>query len=86
MDRVGRISRTRAACHHDNAWTAGHTRRGIGHHGGPAFLAADGERDRAVVQRIEDRKITLTGHAEDVLDALRNKLIDENLSACPVIG
>ncbi len=54
---------------------------GFRHHRRPALLPADGEFDRAVVERIERGEIALAGHAESVAHAMRNKLIDEDFAA-----
>jgi hypothetical protein len=64
-----------------DARAAGELAVGLRHHGGAAFLAADGDRDGRVVQRVERRKIALARNAEDVVDPVDEKLIDENLAA-----
>ena len=58
------------------------------HHGGAALLPADGELDRPVVERIERREIAFARHAEHVLHAVHDQLVDQDFAAGPgaVIG
>ena len=51
---------------------------GVRHHRGSALLAAHRHLDRSIVERIEHGEIALARHAEHVLDAVRDELIDEN--------
>ena len=53
----------------------------LGHHGCAAFLAADGQLDGRVVQRVEHGEVRLAGHAEDVLHAVQHELVHEDLAA-----
>jgi hypothetical protein len=41
---------------------------GFRHHRGAALVAADGDGDAAVMQRIQHRQIGFAGHAEDAAD------------------
>ena len=59
---------------------------GIRHHGGTRLVAAHGERDGGVVERVEHREIALARHAEDVIDALRHEAVDEDLAARPPVA
>jgi hypothetical protein len=54
---------------------------GIGHHGGAAFLAAYGDVDRNVVQAVEHGQVAFSGNAKNVLDAMGNQLIDQDMAA-----
>ena len=54
---------------------------GVGHHGGAAFLAADGDLDVGVVQAVQHRQIAFAGNAENVFDALGDELVDEDVAA-----
>ena len=45
----------------------------------PAFLAADGDGEIAVMERVEHGEIALARHAKDVAHAVDAQLIDQNL-------
>jgi hypothetical protein len=51
------------------------------HHGGAALLPTDRDVDLRIIEGVERRQITLARHAEDVIDSLRKKLIDQDLAA-----
>ena len=61
-----------------DAGPAGQLAVGLRHHRGAALLAADRDGDRRVVQRVEDREVALAGHAEEMVDAVHDELVDEN--------
>ncbi len=56
---------------------------GLRHHRRSALLTADGERDVAVVERIESCEVALARHAEGMPHAMRDQLIDEDFAAGP---
>ena len=60
---------------------AGDLADGLRHHGGAALLAADGELDRPVVEGVERREIALARHAEHVLHAVDDELVDQDFAA-----
>ena len=65
---------------HD-AGPAGRLADRLRHHGGAALLAADGELDRPVVEGVERREIALARHAEHVLHAVDDELVDQDFAA-----
>ena len=75
------VGRARAARDEADAGPAGELAVGLRHHRRAALLAADRDGDRGVVQRVEHGEIALARHAEDVLDAVRRELVDEDLAA-----
>ncbi len=85
MQARSRIGGTGTARHHADAGAVGQPGAGIRHHGGAGLVAADGERDGGVVERVEHREIALARHAEDMVDALRHEPVDEDLSARPPV-
>ena len=52
---------------------------GFRHHRRAALVAAHGDGDVAVVKRIEHGEIAFAGHAEGVLDAVDDQLVDQHL-------
>ncbi len=76
-----RVGRAGAAGHHADAGFAGQLAVGVGHHGRAAFLAANRDLDVRVVQAVQHREVAFTGNAENVLDALGNQLVDQDVSA-----
>ena len=54
---------------------------GLRHHGRAALLPADGDGDVGVVQRVEHREKAFARHAEQVLDAVDDQLVDQDLAA-----
>ena len=79
MDAVHGIGRARPARDETDAGPPRRLAHGLGHDRRPGFLPAHGDLDRPIMKRIEDREIALPGHAEHVLDALNDQLIDQNL-------
>ncbi len=69
------------AGHETDAGPAGGLADGFRHHRGAAFLTADGERDRAVVECVEGGEIALARHAEGMVDTVSDKLIDEDFAS-----
>ena len=67
--------------HEHDAGPAGDLADRLRHHGGAALLPADGELDRPVVERVERREIALARHAEHVLHAVHDELVDQNFAA-----
>ena len=65
----------------DDARPAGDLADRLRHHGRAAFLTADGELDRPVVERVQRREIAFARHAEHVLHAVNEQLIDQNFTA-----
>ena len=75
------VGRARPARRHDDARPAGELAPGFGGHRGAALLAADGDRDRAVIERIEEGEIGFAGDAEGALDAVPDERIGKNSPA-----
>ena len=67
------VGGARAARDEADAGPAGELAVGLRHHRRAALLAADGDGDRRVVQRVEHGEIALARHAEDMLDAVRRR-------------
>ena len=76
-----RVGRAGAAGHHADAGFAGQLAVGVGHHGRAAFLAAHRDLDVRIVQAVQHCQIAFPGNAENVLDALGNPLVDQDVSA-----
>ena len=74
------------ARHEADAGAAGELAVGLRHHRRAALLAADGDVDRGVVQRVEHGEVALARHAEEVIDAVDDELVDEDLAAGPGVG
>ena len=70
-----------------DAGLAGELAVALRHVGGAAFLPAGDDADAALraVQRIERREIALARHAEHVIDAVDQQLVDQDLAAGPQI-
>ena len=64
-----------------DAGAAGELAVGLRHHRRAALLAADRDGDRGVVQRVEHGEVALARHAEEMVDAVHDELVDEDLSA-----
>ena len=75
------VGGARAAGDEDDARPAGDLADGLRHHRRAALLAADGELDRPVVERVERREIAFARHAEHVLHAVDEQLIDQDFAA-----
>src|SRR6185503_5056595 len=71
------------ARHERDAGPAGELADGFRHHHGAALLAAHGHGNIAVMERVERGEITFARHAEHVVDAVGNELIDQHLAAAP---
>ena len=63
--------------HHDDARTAREFPPRLRGHRGAAFLATDGYGDVGIVERVEEREVTLPRHAEDPLDAVRDQRVGD---------
>ena len=85
VEAGGGVGGAGAARHHDDARAAGELAPGFRHHGGAALLAADGHRDRRIVERVEKREIALAGHAEDALDAVPDERVGKDAAAGPCL-
>ena len=81
MDAGRGIGGARAARDKADAGPPGRLADGFRHHGGAALLPADRDVDVAVVERIERREIAFARHAEHMLHAMRDQLIDEDFAA-----
>ena len=70
-----------------NARPAGHLTDRLGHHAGAALLPTDCDREIAVVEGVENRKIALARHAKDVAYAMNAQLVDQDFGGtapnCP---
>ena len=58
------VGGARAARRHDDAGPAGELAPGLGRHRRAALLAAGGDPDRRIVERVEQREVAFAGHAE----------------------
>jgi hypothetical protein len=76
-----RVGGTGAARDEADAGLAGELALRLGHHGRAAFLAAHGHVDGRVVQRVEHGQKAFAGHAEELLDAVGDELVDQDLAA-----
>jgi len=81
MDAGGRVGRTGAARDHANARLARYFSVGIRHHGGTALMSGGYDVDRAVVQPVKDVEITFTWDAENPVDTLGFKTVDDQMTA-----
>ena len=73
------IGGTRRTRDHTNAHFAAEFGRCFGHHRRAAFLAAYGDVDVGVVERIQYRQIAFAGHAIHLAHALIAQLLHQNL-------
>ncbi len=64
-----------------DAWPAGQPTNRVRHHRCAAFLAADGDADRGIMQRIQHGEIAFARHAEDIGHFLLGQLVNENLGS-----
>ena len=80
MDARARIGGARPARDHANAGLASELAIGLGHHRGPALLAAGDERHTLaqVIERVDHRKVALARNAENKPGAVQGELIGEN--------
>ena len=83
MDAGRGIGGARPARHETDAGPAGRLADGLRHHRRAALLPADRERDVAVVEGVERGEIALARHAEGMVHAMRDQLIDEDFAAGP---
>ena len=74
------IGGTRATCDHADARLAREFAVRIGHHGRPAFLAANSDLDIGIVQTVEHGQVTFARHTEHVFYAVSNQLINKDVS------
>ena len=86
MHAMGRIGRAGPAGHEADPRAIDQLGVRDRHHRGPRLLPADRDRQGGVMHRVERREIGFAGHAEDVLCALRDELVDEDLAAGPAVG
>ncbi len=70
-----------ASRHETHARPARRLADGLRHHRRAALMAADGDGDVAIVERVEHGEIAFAGHAEDVAHAMGNELVDEDFRA-----
>ena len=68
-----------------HARAAGRLADRLRHHRGAALLPAYGNRDVAVVKRVDRGQIAFARHAEHVLDAVNAQLIDQNFGGRAII-
>ena len=80
------IGRTRAAGDETDAGLAGELALGLGHHRCAAFLAADGDLDLGVMQRIECGEVAFARHAEKLLHTVHDQLVHKHLSSGAWLG
>ena len=80
------IARARPAGDEAHARTSGRLADRFRHHRGAAFLPADGDLDGTIVERVEHGEIALARHAEHVLDAVDDELIDQRFGGGALIG
>ena len=58
----------------------------LGHHGGPAFLAADRQLQGGIVHCIQSREVAFTWDTEHMLHALDLQLINEDFPPVRGVG
>ena len=75
------IGGTRPARDKADAGSASGLADRLGHHGGSALMAADGERDLAVMKRVKRGEIAFARHTEHVLHAVNRQLVDQDFAA-----
>src|SRR5215831_113424 len=77
------VGRTRSARDEDDAGTARELAVRLAHVGGASLLPADDEPQALahVVERVEDRQVTLARDAEGEVDALSKEIVDEDAAA-----
>ena len=73
------VGGARSAGDEADAGAAGHLADGFRHHRRAALVAAHGDGDVAIVKRIEHGEIAFARHAEGVLDAVDDQLVDQHL-------
>jgi len=83
VNAVGGVGGARPAGDEANPWPASQSSLGQRHHRGARLLPTYGEFDRRAVHGVERREVGLAGDAIDPLNALGDKLIDEDASAGP---
>ena len=81
VDACGRVGGARPARHKADARLAGELALRLGHHGRTAFLAAHGHGDVGIVQRIEHGQVAFAGHAKELLHAMGDELLHQDLAA-----
>jgi len=86
MDACGRVGGAGTTGDHANTGASGKLSISFGHHRRTAFLAADNEADRAVMQRVENGEIAFTRYAERHVRAVDAKLVDQNLAAGALVA
>ena len=71
----------RATGDHTDAWAPGQFALCVSHHGGAAFLSANGHLDVGIVQAIEYSQIAFAWYAKNVVNPLGDQLVNENVAA-----
>jgi hypothetical protein len=76
------IGRTRAPGDKADAWLAGNFSVGFGHVGYAAFLAAGYDLDliSAIMQRVQRRKVTLSGHTEQAFRSMVDQPVNQHFT------
>src|SRR5271167_834217 len=86
MHAMGRVGRAGPAGHKADPRAIDEPGVGDRHHRGPRLLPADRDRQGGVMHRVERGQVRFAGHTEDMLGALRDELVDEDLAAGPAVG
>ena len=83
VDPDRRVAGAGSAGDEGHSGLAGELRVGIGHEGRAGLVAVDDQLDHLarVVQRVQDSEVAFPGHAERVVHALDQQLIDETSGA-----
>src|SRR5262249_6709561 len=83
VDADRSVGRARAAGDQRDAGAAGELAVGVGHVRGATLVPADDEPDPVarVVEPVQDGQVALARDAEDVVDALGQKALDQDLAA-----
>jgi hypothetical protein len=81
VDAGGGVGGAGTARHEAHAGPAGELALGLGHHGRAAFLAAYRDVDGRVVQGVEHGQEAFARHAEELLHAVEDELVDQDLAA-----
>jgi hypothetical protein len=77
----GRVGGTRPARHEAESRPAGRLADRLRHDRGAAFVPADGDRERTVLHGVARRDVALARHAEHMLRAMNDELVDQDFAA-----